>query len=1133
MSHETNGHSRNSSTSSSGVASSSAFPAPPQPPQMIPPPPPPPHVGLVPPVVLSAPPIPSSLLSHAGRFSPSDHISPEITHSPNPLQQLLQQVPPQPQQLMQHQHQFLQQFMSNNSNGHQRAAPLPPAPLSTPPAPPAALFQQFPPPRSSPPLPLQQNNLSSSFPVVRSVSAAVDGSRSNDAGSSTNSQSGSPRRGSRPGSRISGEHVEYRTLGDQQGESRSLEVMPITLYNSERASQLGNLISVNEHFISYPIRNGLIRVISQSSVDRLLIRKHENHAVTELAFFNSKSDLLLSAGTDNHIAIWSIVSDPMSRELLKTIPTAAQRVKWHPFNMNKIAIVNGGTLFITDLTNVTAEGDGADNLYEISVVCSQSSSQINDIAFSPNAETVLTAGADGLVHVYRISERQNNQAGEFIHRFEPFDGHAVDSLHFYGGNLVTQAGLLIGGEGNSRISLWNAPVSENVQPTCFQTVKVLGSSASTETEAAATPAVVNETLFDPTTQFLFVADRARPIIYVLHLAPSVNARTPRRFDNITEFSLAYPVLSMGVLNRTQSQTARGSDGSDLEPSAADALLNFSMQLYCLQTQAIQRYHVAATNCFVPLKQPVRGSIEDELPSSNESSSSVGAAGGFAQSVGAVTTEGESMTTSYHQSTAESPRAATSSAAAAAASPETEIDVQNGDAESSNNDDENDDDANYRGNARGPASPAHSGTSNGGFPRVNVSVNNDETSSSVGGDDGAFNLRSYARSSPSSSVRAFQDESSVQYEPSLDDTASVSEQTILSFLRRMEVNQSQRDEQLRDQMRTVLGNLGNHMTAQVAIQVEKSIQKQLQTVLVPAMGRIVLHTMENNFMKPVQNGFQHVITEKLIPHMELKLSESLSSALPDQMSAGVHEMVERVVEDVRQPVRESFRECFQDIIIPSFQAATQKMFEQINDTFVKGTRTAFENSGQSNSNAQVTKQLKQLIEVVDGLTQKVDQLAATIGDGDNVGIGNSAAASPEEVQFEAQKKAVREYLSRDDYEEAFKLALGAQNVDLVAYACQQCDVRAVLNVRPLKLSQMLILCLVQQLGADLADDLQTKLNWLRESLLVMDVRDASIAGFVSSVLQELQVGLNNVPEEYRDSQFMLIHHILKSLLSSTV
>lgn len=1083
-----------------------------------------------------------------GRFSPTDHVSPEITHSPNPLHQLLHQhqqqpppmplpqYPPPPQQLMQHQHQFLQQFMAS-SNGHLRNVPLPPAPLSAPSAPPASLFQQFPPPRSSPQnhSPQQQQSssfqggtLSSAYPVIRSVSSTVDGGRSNGAGSSTSSLSGSPRRGSRPGSRISGENVEYRTLGDQQSDSRSLEVMPITLYNSERTSQLGNLISVNEHFISYPIRNGLIRVISQSSVDRLLIRKHENHAVTELAFFNSKSNILLSSGTDNQIAIWRIDIDPMNRELLKTIPTAAQRVKWHPFDSNKIAIVNGGTAFITDLSSVNADGEGAENLYEISVVCGQSSAQINDVAFSPNGETVLTAGADGLVHVYRISERSNNHPAEFIHRFEPFGGHVVNSLHFYGVNLVNQSGLLIGGEGNSRISLWNAPVSENVQPTCFQTVKLLGAS---DGEGSSSTEVINETLFDPTTQFLFVADRTRPIIYVLHLAQSANARTPRRFDNITEFSLAYPVLSMGMLNRAQqSQAARGGDGNDLEPSE-DALLNFSMQLYSLQTQAIQRYHVAATSCFVPLKQPARGSIEDELPT-NESSE------GFGQSVGALTTEGENVETS-HQSAAESPRAT-------AASPETEIDVQNGDLENDDDDDnvddgdDDDDDGqanSFRSNSR-MDSPARSAPG-GDFHPSHLTINNEDATSSVGGEDGsAFSLRLYARSSPSSSVRAFQDESSVQYEPSIDDTASeASQQPILSFLRRMETAQTQRDEQLREQMRVMMGNLGNHLTAQVAVQVEKSIQKQLQTVLVPAMGRIVLHTMENNFMKPVQNGFQHVISEKLIPHMEQKLSESLSSALPDQMNNGVTEMVERVVEDVRQPVRESFRECFQDIIIPSFQAATQKMFEQINDTFVKGTRTAFENSGQSNSNAQVTKQLKQLIEVVDGLSKKVEQLSAAVENGEGAGAratgaGSATALSPEAQQLEAQKSAVRAFLAREDYEEAFKLALGAQNVDLVAFTCQQCDVREVLNSRPLQLSQMLILCLVQQLGADLADDLQTKLSWLRESLLVMDVRDASIAGFVSSVLQELQVGLNNVPAEFRDSQFTLIYHILNSLLSST-
>ncbi|POM71839.1 Enhancer of mRNA-decapping protein [Phytophthora palmivora] len=348
---------------------------------------------------------------------------------------------------------------------------------------------------------------------------------------------------------------------------------------------------------------------------------------------------------------------------------------------------------------------------------------------------------------------------------------------------------------------------------------------------------------------------------------------------------------------------------------------------------------------------------------------------------------------------------------------------------------------------------------------------------------------------------------------------------------MEAAQLQRDEELREQMRVVMGSLGNHLTAQVSTQVEKSIQKQLQSVLVPAMGRIVLHTMENNFMKPVQNGFQHVISEKLIPLMEQKLDDSLATSLPAQLANGVDDMVQRVVEDVRQPVRESFRECFQDILIPSFQAATQKMFEQINDTFVQGTRSAFESSGQSTSNAKVANQLEQLTKVVESLSQQVKQLSSVMNDGGRNGALVPVAKSPEEIQLEAQKETVLDCLARNDWEEAFKFALGAQNVNLVAFTCQQCDPRLVLSSRPPKLSQMLILCLVQQLGADLADDLETKLNWLRESLLVMDVRDQTIAGFVTSVLQELQTGLNSVPTQFRDSQYTLLHHVLNSMLNS--
>ncbi|ETP25819.1 hypothetical protein F441_01353, partial [Phytophthora nicotianae CJ01A1] len=1108
------GHSRNSSTASSGLA------------------PPPP--GSAP-----MPPNPS-----AGRFSLLDQVSPEVTQS-NPLHQLLQhqqQLPPvPPPQPMSSPNQFLQQFLASSSSSmpvtsnHMRPMPPMSAPSSMLPQ-----FQQnlpihmaYIPPRSTPfsssfsqfqPVPSLSSTGGGVYPSAprSATTVSVDGSRSNGAGGSASSSlTGSPRRAgtagfgaadaptSPPGVRLSGENIEYQPRGES-GDSRSLEVMPITLYNSERTSQLGNLISVNEHFISYPIRNGLIRVISQSSVDRLLLRKHEHHAVTELAFFNSKSDLLLSSGTDHHIAIWAIQNDPMSRELIKLVPTQAQRVKWHPSDSNKIAIASGSVVLIADLSDVDADGTGAENLYDISVVCGQTSGQINDMAFSPgNGECVVTAGSDGFVQVYRVQDRLPGQPAEFIQRFEPFSGEAVNSLHFYGGNFLNQPGLLIGGEANTKLSLWNAALTENTPPVCYQTVTL-------RDETRGDSSLIHETILDPTTQFLFVADRSKPVVYAFHLAPSSDARTPRRFDNVTEFALAYPVLSMGLLNRSsQSQPAR--DGSDV--TSALGGLNFTMQLYCLQTQAIQRYHVGARECYMP---GVRGSLEDEV----ETGENVG------QTVGAVTTEGE------YQTTAESPRAAP-----AISAPETEIDAQapeeEDEEESSNTDQHVPLRSGPNGLPRTPSSPggrSTRSTRSTGARSLHLATGDDAASvsaSSVTGDDGMLpNLRFYNRSSPSSSVRAFQDEASVQYDPSIDDTASeTQQQTLLASLRRMEAAQLQRDEELREQMRVVMGTLGNHLTAQVSTQVEKSIQKQLQSVLVPAMGRIVLHTMENNFMKPVQNGFQHVISEKLIPLMEQKLDDSLATTLPDQLANGVDDMVQRVVEDVRQPVRESFRECFQDILIPSFQAATQKMFEQINDTFVQGTRSAFESSGQSTSNAKVASQLEQLTKVVESLSRQVEELSSAVNAGAVGGAIVPAAKSAEEIQLEAQKNTVLDCLSRNDWEEAFKFALGAQNVNLVAFTCQQCDPRLVLSSRPPKLSQMLILCLVQQLGADLVDDLETKLNWLRESLLVMDVRDQTIAGFVTSVLQELQTGLNSVPMELRDSQYTLLHHVLNSMLSS--
>ncbi|KAF0699379.1 Aste57867_10040 [Aphanomyces stellatus] len=829
----------------------------------------------------------------------------------------------------------------------------------------------------------------------------------------------------RPGTRLAGQNPVYEPKMDP--DTRSLEVTPITLYVSERASDLGTLISINDKFISYPIRNGLIRVINQSSVNRILLRKHEQHAVTELSFFNDHTDLLLSAGTDNHIVVWRLTGD-ITREVVKTMPVRSQRVKWHPLDSNKIAIVQDNAAFVTDLTY---DDDSAFDLHASSVVCSQSHARINDATFTADGQSLITAGKDGLVHIYRVGHLGPGDDGEFVRSFNPLDGVPLNSLHLYDGNFGNmEAGLLIGAQGNTILSLWNTPVDEATEPQSYQTVRINSTHQ-------------HELVLDASKQYVYVADRAHAVLYVLHLATSGSNRVPRLLDHITEFSLAYPILSMTVLNKAD----RSDDGGLI------------MQLYCIQTQAIQRYHVNSTACYIP---PPRGA---PLPPTNE-----------AQTVGAMTTEEETST--YQQSAAESPRAVGS-----AASPETELDI---------------------------SIAVHD--FNGSEEGLSSMMATDGGGGSVGGrsddqqDMDSMIMQQRISSSPrsvsslpmpppvsSKEHNAYSPTSSSVHNAFMDDSQSVQDETnVLGLLRRMEMQQREHHEQMKEQYAM--------LAAQMNAQMDKSIKKHMQAVIVPAMGRIVMHTMENNFMKPVQKAIQETLEANLT-------SDAHSAAATTQ-----------VAQAVQQPVRDAFRDCFQSHIIPSFQAATQKMFEQIQDTFVKGTRAKVIESNDGLQEFQT-----QLAHVTQLMHQVTDQLAHG---------GLAAAAVPQESTFDAQCRAIAELLDDRKYEEGFQLALGAENVALVRAACQQVDPQAVLGSRPPHLSQMIVLCLVQQLGSDVLnlEHLTLNLKWLRESLLVMNPKDPAISPFVQNVMHELKLTLGEVPDEARDSQYTLVHHILNSMLS---
>lgn len=99
--------------------------------------------------------------------------------------------------------------------------------------------------------------------------------------------------------------------------------------------------------------------------------------------------------------------------------------------------------------------------------------------------------------------------------------------------------------------------------------------------------------------------------------------------------------------------------------------------------------------------------------------------------------------------------------------------------------------------------------------------------------------------------------------------------------------------------------------------------------------------------------------------------------------------------------------------------------------------------------------------------------------------------------------------------------------MVIYLCKQLQPDQVLS----DITQGTLLCLAQQLGHDFSNDLTFKLDWLKDGLLALRVHDPSIASYCPEVLQQLSDNMNAILPEFRDSRWLLVNHILKSLLGN--
>ena len=186
-----------------------------------------------------------------------------------------------------------------------------------------------------------------------------------------------------------------------------------------------------------------------------------------------------------------------------------------------------------------------------------------------------------------------------------------------------------------------------------------------------------------------------------------------------------------------------------------------------------------------------------------------------------------------------------------------------------------------------------------------------------------------------------------------------------------------------------------------------------------------------------------------------------------------------------------------MMIPAFEAATRQMFSQIG--------AAIESqAAPQKSHDDLNAKIDALTAMVQSLTVEVTKLKTG---GDIVQRQTQASPQPPSVDpIRLVRSEILDLLKSRKYDAAFTKAVSATTAEIAVFVCKNAKVSEVLGGNKPALTQPILLCLMQQLGAALVnssdDDLKIELMWLQEISLTLDPSDTSISRHVPPVLAQL-------------------------------
>uniref|UniRef100_T1IHJ6 Uncharacterized protein n=1 Tax=Strigamia maritima TaxID=126957 RepID=T1IHJ6_STRMM len=359
------------------------------------------------------------------------------------------------------------------------------------------------------------------------------------------------------------------------------------------------------------------------------------------------------------------------------------------------------------------------------------------------------------------------------------------------------------------------------------------------------------------------------------------------------------------------------------------------------------------------------------------------------------------------------------------------------------------------------------------------------------------------------------------------------------------NIEKREQQSRDRM---VSGVTQTIVNTVVGKLDSCVKHEMKNVILPALSKT---------MDPLKEHIQAEIVQKLSTTDNL-MKENISKMVKSKTVIDAIGNSAALI--MQQLAPAAYRETFQSVILPSFEKACQKMFEQLNINFQQGTKeyiqhvdrhmdqrrrqqeqvrdpvlaqlqaatATFQTTTEqltgnliSSLHSELERQLKSsILGLQDILIQRIHQHIRNeidnamkeqknmIGDSVIQAIRSRAVTPIPTVDPQIKQAQIMQLARTGQFNAAFQQALSASDLSLVTLLCQAIPPDSVFGHEVCPLQQPVLLSLIQQLSSDLSQHTEVKLKYLQDALFSLDRKSPITKEHVVVVMQSLNLKLHH-------------------------